>query len=117
MHGDIVNCGLETNCFICGALVNMYSELGLFIEAHCVLDNLSDRDVVSWNALITGYIDHGLFEEALNCLNEMQAKHISPNAITHVCILKACGNTGAIEKGKEIHALVLKVIFLLEAHW
>ena len=34
----------------------------------------------------------------------MKLKGISPDAVTFVCILKACGNLGAKNKGIEIHA-------------
>ena len=33
----------------------------------------------------------------------MENEGLSPNGVTYLSILKACGNLGAIEKGKQIH--------------
>ena len=33
----------------------------------------------------------------------MENECLSPNGVTYLSILKACGNLGAIEKGKQIH--------------
>ena len=61
------------------------------------------RNEVSWSALIKGYTHNGKDHEALSCLEQMRAEGISPNAITFISILKACGNTGAINEGIKIH--------------
>ena len=37
---------------------------------------------------------------------------ISPDMVTFICILKACGSTGAIEKGKQIHHVIYSKGFL-----
>lgn len=109
LHAEISKDGLEENFHVCSTLVDMYAEFGLLVEARRVLDKLPVRNVVGWNALITGYVEHGLNEEVLECLEQMQAEGVSPNAITHVCSLKACSTIGAIEKGREIHASVNKM--------
>ncbi|MCO5558140.1 hypothetical protein L7F22_011717 [Adiantum nelumboides] len=77
-------------------------------EAQGVLDKLALRDVITWNVLIAGYVEHGFEEKALNCLVQMQTEGFSPNAITFIYILKACGSIGAIQKGEEIHGEVRK---------
>ena len=33
----------------------------------------------------------------------MQKEGISPNEVTFICVLKACGSIGSLELGKEIH--------------
>ena len=81
----------------------MYARCGLFIEAQYVLDVLPIRNEVSWSALIEGYTHNGKDHEALSCLEQMRAEGISPNEITFISILKACGNTGAINEGIKIH--------------
>ena len=104
IHEEIVSRDLLKKDAMLGAsLVDMYVKCGVLTRAHEVLKELQTRNVVSWNALISGYVHHGQFCEALNYFEEMQLQGISPNAITFTCILKACGSTGAIDKGKRIH--------------
>ena len=66
------------------------------------------RDVVSWTALIAGYAQEEKGHEALKSFGRMQKEGLSPNEITFTCILKACGNVGAIDKGIQIHDEIIK---------
>jgi pentatricopeptide repeat protein len=110
IHHEIVSRGLiEKNGVLGNALVDMYAKCGVLPKAQQVHDNLEGRNVVSWSALIAGYVEHGQGHEALNCFDRMQNEEgLYPNAITFTCILKACTITGAIDKGKEIHELILR---------
>jgi pentatricopeptide repeat protein len=42
-------------------------------------------------------------QEALSCFEQMQNEGLTPDSVTFICILAACGNTGAIDKGVQIH--------------
>ena len=65
--------------------------------------------LVTWNALISGYVDHGVGEEALRCFKEMQFDGIAPDSVTLTCCLKACGDIGAFYEGQEMHKKVVEV--------
>ena len=90
------------------ALIDMYTSCGLLPEAEDVFHKMPIQDVVSWTALIAGYAIHGHGREALKCFEKMQLKGISPNSVTFLCIVKACGNIGYLEMGEEIHEKVQK---------
>jgi pentatricopeptide repeat protein len=89
------------------ALVDMYSKCGSIEEARDVFDELPFRNVSSWNALISGYGHHDRAEEALQCFELMQSAGASPDSVTFVCILKACGRVGAMEMGQRVHAEIV----------
>lgn len=90
------------------ALVDMYATCGAIACAQDAFDKLLVKDLVSWNALIAGYCHHSLGDEALNCFDRMQENGFSPNAITCACILRVCGNVDAAEKGREVHAEIVR---------
>eukprot|EP00250_Pteridium_aquilinum_P018843 c24218_g12_i1 orf=1-438(+) len=92
----------------------MYAKCGLIANAQEVFDTLVSRNVVSWNALIAGFSQEMHSEKALNCFRQMQLEGFSPDAVTFVCILKACGNIKAAHKGQEIHAEIVKMGLLEE---
>lgn len=102
----IVKQGLEEDLFVANTLVDMYAKFGLLTHAQKVFDTLSVRDAISWNVLLTGYAEHGHGEEALSCFEQMQLENISPNCVSFVCALKACGSLGAIDKGQELHGMI-----------
>lgn len=105
IHSEIERQGLlRTNPAIGNTLVDMYAKFGLIVKAQQVFDSLPVRNLVSWNALMAGYAEHGLGEETVKCFERMQFEGVSPDAVTFVCSLKACGSLGATGKGEEIHA-------------
>ena len=109
LHNDIITrrlLFLEKSPYLVSALISMYAKCGILAKAHHVLDELLNRNVVSWNALITGYAQQGPYNEALNCFERMRNESLSPDAVTLTCVLNACGSLGLIEKGEKIHAEV-----------
>ncbi|MCO5604206.1 hypothetical protein L7F22_058368 [Adiantum nelumboides] len=81
----------------------MYAKVGYIDEAKELFDKLWQRDVFSWNSLISGYAERGTYHQAPLCFDEMQAKGVPPNSSSSTSALKCCGNYGAISKGQEIH--------------
>lgn len=64
--------------------------------------------------MIMGYVDEGYDEEALELAFQMQRSGIEPNDYTFASILIACSNISVLEKGKQVHALIIKAGF--ESH-
>ena len=69
------------------ALVDMYAKCGALEKAQEVFECLPMRNVVTWSALITGYTQHGLGDEALKCYMQMQDAGVCPNLVTYMCVL------------------------------
>ena len=81
---------------------------GGLLEAQQLFDHLPCRTIVSWNALLAGYVDNGFHAEALECFRRMEEDPglISPSAVTYGSVLKACAHIGSLEVGEIIHAKV-----------
>mgnify|MGYP002775691026 CR=1 FL=1 len=104
IHNQIVTrCLLNKDVLLGTALVDMYAKCGALTKAQQMLDELPLQHVVSWNALIAGYAQQGQCHEALQCFKRMQSESLYPDSVTFICILKACGSAGAIDKGNQIH--------------
>ena len=107
LHVDIIRHGLIQKPYLASSLISMYAKCGIISKAQQIHDEFQARNVVTWNAMITGYARHGQALEALNCYGRMKNEGIFPNHVTFICILKACGIIGAIDKGKQIHSKVV----------
>ena len=99
---------LEMSLYIANSLISMYAKCGDFPKAREVLEEIPTRNVVSWNALISGYTHQDQFDKALKCFEEIEHEGLFPDEITFICMLKCCGRTRAIEKGKWIHDQIMK---------
>eukprot|EP00250_Pteridium_aquilinum_P018897 c24231_g10_i1 orf=205-801(+) len=60
IHADAIKRGLlERDVFVGSALVNMYAKCGALTKAQDVFNDLPFQNIVLWNALISGYAQHG----------------------------------------------------------
>ncbi|KAH7332416.1 hypothetical protein KP509_20G086100 [Ceratopteris richardii] len=110
IHAEIIRRGiLKQSLFMGSVLVSMYAKNGMLAKAQEVFDFLPARDVVTWTAIVSGYVQNGKYEEALHFFELMQINGPLPNALTFGCILKACSSIEALEKGLEIHTEVLRL--------
>jgi pentatricopeptide repeat protein len=57
---------------ICSSMVSdTYSKLTLLGEAQKVFDEMPERDITTWNTLISGYHQNGQFSEAVKLFTLM----------------------------------------------
>ncbi|KAF8400712.1 hypothetical protein HHK36_014012 [Tetracentron sinense] len=105
-HGQIVKFGFDTNVFVQNALINMYSSSGQIDTAREVFDKSCKRDVVSWNAMISGYNKRKQFEKSQKLFNEMEREGVLPTPVTLVSVLSACTKLKDLEIGKRVHRYI-----------
>lgn len=108
IHANIIRSGYESNVFLGSALIDLYCKCGSTASAGCVFDAVFERDVVVWNAMITGYAQNGFPNEALNLFRQMHQAGIKVNTVTISCVLPACTILAALQQGKEIHNYAIK---------
>lgn len=99
IHAQIIKLELQSDAYICSTLVDMYSKCGNMHDSKLIFEKATNRDFVTWNAMICGYAQHGLGEEALQIFEYMIVKNVTPNHATFVSVLRACAHIGLVEKG------------------
>ncbi|KAH7439841.1 hypothetical protein KP509_04G078900 [Ceratopteris richardii] len=107
IHSCIRERGLMPDVVVGNAIMKMYSSCESFGAAQKVFDCMSDRNVVSWTAIIAMYAQHYKGEEALDLFRQMQCTGVQPNNITFVCLLDACASSASLTMGLYIHSLVV----------
>ncbi|KAH7427055.1 hypothetical protein KP509_10G028400 [Ceratopteris richardii] len=107
-HMYIVKFGFDTDGIIGNSLIHMYMQCGACYHSVMVFDNLKVQDIVSWNALLTGFVNCELFEEALQIFNHMQRHGIESDQVTYVSVFQACANLTAIDFGHLVHTSIVK---------
>lgn len=90
------------------ALVDMYSKCGLVSCAQRVFDGMVERNVVSWNSLITCYEQNGPANQAVDVFVRMMDCGFEPDELTLASVVSACASLAALREGKQIHAHVVK---------
>eukprot|EP01018_Ginkgo_biloba_P020809 Gb_00201 [translate_table: standard] len=108
IHDYIIKYGLDSDIFVVNSLVAMYAKCGNIECSRQVFDKMSQRDVVSWNAMIVGYAQNGHANEALKLFNQMQLERVTADAITMASVLQSCAQLGALQQGKCSHSHVIQ---------
>eukprot|EP01018_Ginkgo_biloba_P031899 Gb_11321 [translate_table: standard] len=99
IHEDIIRRGFQSDVFVGSSLVDMYAKCGSLEDARHVFGKMPKRNVVSWNAMITGFAMHGCGKEALQLFKEMQNSRTNPDRVTFVGVLSACCHAGLVDDG------------------
>ena len=103
IHSQINQSGIEWKIEMKNSLLNMYAKCGSIDDARTVFDSIHSRNVVSWNAMITGYGQNGNAKEALGLFKQMENENIQPNSVTFGALLNACSHSGL--KDESLHYL------------
>ncbi|KAK7262163.1 hypothetical protein RJT34_29724 [Clitoria ternatea] len=81
------------------SLISMYSKCGDLKDAWELFIQIPRKDIVCWNAMISGYAQHGAGEKALHLFDEMKNEGMTPDWITFVAVLLACNHAGLVDLG------------------
>ncbi|KAH9292649.1 hypothetical protein KI387_042166 [Taxus chinensis] len=107
VHVPIVKIGVELDISVGTTLFTMYAKCGGIEDAQLLFDKLPKRDLVSWNALIARYVEHGNGEESLKLFCQMQQEGMKPNHFSFASILRACSGIAALEMGRQLHGRIV----------
>ncbi|KAM7522735.1 hypothetical protein LguiA_012637 [Lonicera macranthoides] len=99
VHEQLVRTCTEINIYLGAALINMYARCGSIEEARRVFEGMSQRDLVTWTAIICGYGMHGLADFAESLFVGMVDAGIRPDSVTFVGVLAGFSHKGMVEKG------------------
>ncbi|OIT39768.1 pentatricopeptide repeat-containing protein [Nicotiana attenuata] len=99
IHAQIIKQELQSDVFITSTLVDMYSKCGNMQDSRLMFEKAPKKDFVTWNAMVCGYAQHGLGDEALQIFEKMQLEDVRPNHATFLAVLRACAHIGLVEKG------------------
>ncbi|OVA19864.1 Pentatricopeptide repeat [Macleaya cordata] len=102
--GLIVKYGLKSNLSVCNSLITLHLRMGDIESARKVFDQMEERDVVSWTAILDVYVEMGNLVEARRIFDEMPERNeVSWSAM----IARYSQNGDAEEALKLFHLMVL----------
>ncbi|KAM3269151.1 pentatricopeptide repeat-containing protein, chloroplastic [Capsicum chacoense] len=108
IHCSAIQLGFASDIYTNTALVSMYGICQQTDDARQLFDEIPERNVVTWNALITSYTHNRMFREAVDVFREMLGCGVKPGEVTMVGVLSACSHLGALSQGKWIHDYIVR---------
>lgn len=107
-HACSIKSGLHNALCVSSALVTMYAKRGNIESANEVFNRQDERDLVSWNSMISGYAQHGHGKKALDVFEEMRRRNIEMDEITFIGVISACTHTGLVVEGQRYFDMMVK---------
>ncbi|XP_019455716.1 PREDICTED: pentatricopeptide repeat-containing protein At1g19720-like isoform X2 [Lupinus angustifolius] len=94
IHSLVVRCGMCSSMRINNSILAVYAKYGEMNCAKKFLENMDERDSVTWNAIITGFCQKGKIEQAQKYFDAMQEKGIEPSLVTWNILISSYNQLG-----------------------
>uniref|UniRef100_A0A0D9WMP9 Pentacotripeptide-repeat region of PRORP domain-containing protein n=1 Tax=Leersia perrieri TaxID=77586 RepID=A0A0D9WMP9_9ORYZ len=100
-HTYAIKYAFMSNIYVNTALLNLYNKCADLPSAQRIFNDMTDRNSVTWSAMIGGYGMQGDSAGSIDLFNEMLKDNVHPNEVVFTSILSACSHTGMVNAGKE----------------
>ncbi|GLT41432.1 hypothetical protein SLA2020_154980 [Shorea laevis] len=101
--------GHEREITVGNALITSYFKCGCSSSGREVFDEMLERNVITWTAVISGLAQNHLYKDSLKLFTKMRLGSLAPNTLTYLSSLVACSGLQALQEGCQIHGLLWKL--------
>ncbi|KAE8712398.1 hypothetical protein F3Y22_tig00110257pilonHSYRG00089 [Hibiscus syriacus] len=113
VHCQSIKTGFGVDIIVSNSLISMYGKCGEFEAMKKVFHEMCERNVGSWNALISGYSNSGdwvLVRDLWEVVKNMQLEGMKLDGFTISILLPLSGGEGnwGCNYGRELHCYILK---------
>ncbi|KAH0870112.1 hypothetical protein HID58_077134 [Brassica napus] len=108
IHRVVVKSGHVCDAVVASSLVGMYAKFNLLGDSVQVFDEMPERDVACWNAVMSCFCQSGEAEKAMEFFDWMERSGFEPNSVSLTVAVSACSRLLCLERGKEIHRKYVK---------
>lgn len=107
VHSSLFKVGLERDDHINHSLIMMYAKCGEIGYARKVFDEITEKDKVSWNSMISAYSLAGHAKDAVDLFRNMEEEGVEPDERTLVSMLGACAHLGDLRTGRLLEEVAI----------
>ncbi|KAF7833438.1 pentatricopeptide repeat-containing protein [Senna tora] len=110
IHNIAIKMGYLDCAFVANALMSLYSAYGVYDDVLKLFGEMRERDIASWNTVISGAVKESMYDTAFQLFRGMQGTDaLRIDYFTLSTLLTACAGSVAMMEGKQVHAHSIKV--------
>ncbi|KAI4344454.1 hypothetical protein L6164_011680 [Bauhinia variegata] len=109
IHAQSLKCGHASISFVSNSLISLYMKCGRCSDALSVYANVLEPNSISYNALITGFIENHKPEKGFQMFKLMLQQGVVPDRFTFVGLLGFCAESGDLRTGMSLHCQTIKL--------
>ncbi|KAF2289308.1 hypothetical protein GH714_034436 [Hevea brasiliensis] len=110
LHSFSIKSGL-CDVILLASLMDFYAKCGKLRNSVQLFESIPCRSSITWNAMMSGYIQNGYFDDAINLFRQMKSAGVQLPAEILGSLVDACSHLGALQLGKEIHGYLIRSLF------
>ncbi|KAI4343903.1 hypothetical protein L6164_011198 [Bauhinia variegata] len=107
IQSQLVVNGLAQKNYILAKLLSFYVTMGRLQDAQKLFENIENPSTTVWNLMIRGHGHSEMPWKSVEFYNRMVATEAEPNGFTYSFLLSACGRSGLMREGEQVHGRVL----------
>ncbi|GAB4834994.1 hypothetical protein Ancab_033261 [Ancistrocladus abbreviatus] len=107
LHCHIMRTGSASDVFVSTALIGFYVKAMSLDEAHKLFVEIPQRNVVSWNTMISGCVHSGRLSKALAFFTELNKSEVAADGFSFTAALAACSQLRLLQMGMSIHCKIV----------
>ncbi|PIN00828.1 hypothetical protein CDL12_26668 [Handroanthus impetiginosus] len=111
IHSHMLKVGFDLNVFALNALMDVYAKCGKMQASMNLFVQSENKNEVSWNTMIVGYVQLGDAEKAFSLFLNMHEEQVQATEVTYSSLLRASASLAALEAGIQIHTMTIKTIY------
>ncbi|KAL8541436.1 hypothetical protein ACS0TY_002631 [Phlomoides rotata] len=111
IHSHMLKVGLDLNVFSLNALMDVYAKCGKMEASMDLFVESQNRNEVSWNTVIVGYVQLGDPDKAFLLFLNMCEEKVQATEVTYSSLLRASASLASLEAGIQIHSLIIKTMY------
>ncbi|KAF5806554.1 putative tetratricopeptide-like helical domain superfamily, DYW domain-containing protein [Helianthus annuus] len=108
VHGYAVRNGLLYEVPVVNSVLAMYAKCGEVEFADMIFERAEERNVITWNSMLTCYVQNGLASEALDLFERMKTSDVNLNQVTVLIVVSACSYLGSRQQAAKIHDFIVQ---------
>uniref|UniRef100_J3KU36 DYW domain-containing protein n=2 Tax=Oryza brachyantha TaxID=4533 RepID=J3KU36_ORYBR len=85
---------------LASAFIDMYGKCGKIEAARLVFECTAEKDIATWNAMMSAYLLHRMPREVTNLFKYIEQSGIQPDPVTFIILLSACKQEGSMEEAR-----------------
>ncbi|XP_059647197.1 pentatricopeptide repeat-containing protein At2g13600-like [Cornus florida] len=111
IHAKFIKGALLSTLFLRNHLLNVHVKCGDLKSGLQLFEEMPEKNVVSWTAVIAGFVQHGCPEKALSLFCCMRQNGMKPNEFTFVSALHACSFFESLTHAYQVYAMIVRFGF------
>ncbi|ONK73093.1 uncharacterized protein A4U43_C04F27120 [Asparagus officinalis] len=108
LRSHLAHVGHEPDLYLNNQFINLYSRCREPEMARDIFNRMHQRNLVSWNAMISCYCSNNLFIDSLTLFFDILDTGLMPDHVTYLTALRASSGSGDLKHGEQMHALIIK---------